>query len=295
MTLTSPICESAEGGSGAVTHHGASCRPQYWLVNPDTELDRFCAHLGTRSRRTRVAEVTYDGASRVYAGTPPVRAVDTLDLEVADGEFLVLVGPSGSGKSTALRMLAGLEDVDEGAIRIGGRDVTNVPPKDRDIAMVFQSYALYPHMTVAREHGLRAQAPGRQQDRDRRQGQRGSRDAGPREVPGPQAQGALRWSAPARRDGPRDRARARGVPDGRAAVQPGREAAGGDPRQHRRPAAPARHHHGLRHPRPGRGHDHGPPGRRAQGRPAAAVRHAARPLRPARPTCSSPASSARRR
>ncbi|MBC6451754.1 ABC transporter ATP-binding protein, partial [Actinokineospora xionganensis] len=91
---------------------------------------------------------------RVYAGSPPVRAVDQLDLSIEDGEFLVLVGPSGSGKSTALRMLAGLEDVDEGTIRIGDRDVTHVPPKGRDIAMVFQSYALYPHMTVAQNMGF---------------------------------------------------------------------------------------------------------------------------------------------
>ncbi|OLR91263.1 ABC transporter ATP-binding protein [Actinokineospora bangkokensis] len=101
-----------------------------------------------------MAEVRYEAASRVYPGSPPVRAVDGLDLEVEDGEFLVLVGPSGSGKSTALRMLAGLEDVNEGAIRIGDRDVTNVPPKGRDIAMVFQSYALYPHMTVAQNMGF---------------------------------------------------------------------------------------------------------------------------------------------
>jgi multiple sugar transport system ATP-binding protein len=101
-----------------------------------------------------MAEVAYVSASRVFTGSPPVRAVDRLDLDVADGEFLVLVGPSGSGKSTALRMLAGLEDVDEGAIRIGGKDVTTVPPKGRDIAMVFQSYALYPHMTVAENMGF---------------------------------------------------------------------------------------------------------------------------------------------
>jgi len=101
-----------------------------------------------------MAEVVYENASRIYPGNPPVRAVNQLNLEIADGEFLVLVGPSGSGKSTALRMLAGLEDVDEGAIRIGGRDVTNVPPKGRDIAMVFQSYALYPHMTVAENMGF---------------------------------------------------------------------------------------------------------------------------------------------
>ncbi|RJQ82640.1 sn-glycerol-3-phosphate ABC transporter ATP-binding protein UgpC [Pseudonocardiaceae bacterium YIM PH 21723] len=101
-----------------------------------------------------MAEVAYVSASRVFSGTPPVRAVDNLELNVTDGEFLVLVGPSGSGKSTALRMLAGLEDVDEGAIHIGGKDVTHVPPKGRDIAMVFQSYALYPHMSVAENMGF---------------------------------------------------------------------------------------------------------------------------------------------
>ncbi|WP_329052188.1 sn-glycerol-3-phosphate ABC transporter ATP-binding protein UgpC [Amycolatopsis sp. NBC_01488] len=101
-----------------------------------------------------MAAVSYEQASRIYPGANEVRAVDKLDLAVPDGEFLVLVGPSGSGKSTALRMLAGLEDVDEGAIRIGDRDVTHLPPKDRDIAMVFQSYALYPHMTVAENMGF---------------------------------------------------------------------------------------------------------------------------------------------
>ncbi|NIJ11857.1 multiple sugar transport system ATP-binding protein [Saccharomonospora amisosensis] len=101
-----------------------------------------------------MADVSFQQASRVFPGTPPVRAVDRLSLDIADGEFLVLVGPSGSGKSTALRMLAGLEDVDEGMITIGGRDVTAVSPKNRDIAMVFQSYALYPHMTVAENMGF---------------------------------------------------------------------------------------------------------------------------------------------
>ncbi|MBM7773461.1 multiple sugar transport system ATP-binding protein [Actinokineospora baliensis] len=101
-----------------------------------------------------MAEVRYETASRVYPGSPPVRAVDGLDLSIDDGEFLVLVGPSGSGKSTALRMLAGLEEVDEGRVWIGSRDVTAIPPKGRDIAMVFQSYALYPHMTVAQNMGF---------------------------------------------------------------------------------------------------------------------------------------------
>ncbi|HET9420984.1 MAG TPA: ATP-binding cassette domain-containing protein, partial [Nocardioides sp.] len=95
-----------------------------------------------------MASVTYDKAQRIYPGadTP---AVQDLDLEIEDGEFMVLVGPSGCGKSTSLRMLAGLEEVTSGAIHIGDRDITHLPPKDRDIAMVFQNYALYPHMTVA--------------------------------------------------------------------------------------------------------------------------------------------------
>ncbi|HVK22884.1 MAG TPA: sn-glycerol-3-phosphate ABC transporter ATP-binding protein UgpC [Actinokineospora sp.] len=100
-----------------------------------------------------MATVTYDATSRIYAGNPQP-AVDRLDLAVEDGEFLVLVGPSGCGKSTTLRMLAGLESVDGGSIRIGDRDVTHLPPKDRDIAMVFQNYALYPHMTVADNIGF---------------------------------------------------------------------------------------------------------------------------------------------
>jgi multiple sugar transport system ATP-binding protein len=100
-----------------------------------------------------MASVTFDKATRLYPGsTKP--AVDAIDLEVADGEFLVLVGPSGCGKSTTLRMLAGLEEVNDGRILIGDRDVTDVPPKDRDIAMVFQNYALYPHMTVAENMGF---------------------------------------------------------------------------------------------------------------------------------------------
>ncbi|MGY1720964.1 ABC transporter ATP-binding protein [Blastococcus sp. SYSU DS0552] len=110
-----------------------------------------------------MASVTYDKATRLYPGgsTP---AVDQLDLAVEDGEFLVLVGPSGCGKSTSLRMLAGLEEVDGGAIRIGDRDVTDVPPKDRDIAMVFQNYALYPHMSVADNMGFALKIAGMGKD-----------------------------------------------------------------------------------------------------------------------------------
>jgi multiple sugar transport system ATP-binding protein len=110
-----------------------------------------------------MATVTFDKATRLYPGsTKP--AVDQLDLDIQDGEFLVLVGPSGCGKSTSLRMLAGLEDVNAGRILIGERDVTQVPPKDRDIAMVFQSYALYPHMTVADNMGFALKIAGVSKD-----------------------------------------------------------------------------------------------------------------------------------
>ncbi len=100
-----------------------------------------------------MASVSYKDASRVYPGADRA-AVDKLNLEIGDGEFMVLVGPSGCGKSTSLRMLAGLEEVNAGNILIGDRDVTDLPPKDRDIAMVFQNYALYPHMTVADNMGF---------------------------------------------------------------------------------------------------------------------------------------------
>ncbi|HET8893939.1 MAG TPA: ABC transporter ATP-binding protein [Gaiellaceae bacterium] len=100
-----------------------------------------------------MADVRFDHASRAYPGTD-VPAVDALELRIEDGEFMVLVGPSGSGKTTALRMLAGLEEVDAGAVLIGGRDVTDVPPKERGVAMVFQNYALYPYLTVAANIGF---------------------------------------------------------------------------------------------------------------------------------------------
>ncbi|MER7208564.1 sn-glycerol-3-phosphate ABC transporter ATP-binding protein UgpC [Streptosporangium sp. NPDC000239] len=93
-----------------------------------------------------MASIVLSKVDKIYAGG--VKAVNGLDLEIKDGEFMVLVGPSGCGKSTALRMIAGLEDISGGEISIGGRVVNHLPPKDRDIAMVFQNYALYPHMTV---------------------------------------------------------------------------------------------------------------------------------------------------
>ncbi len=100
-----------------------------------------------------MAVVTFNSVTKQYKGDGP-RAVDSLDLEIADGEFMVLVGPSGCGKSTALRMIAGLEEVSDGELSIGERVVNDIPPGDRDIAMVFQNYALYPHMTVRQNIGF---------------------------------------------------------------------------------------------------------------------------------------------
>lgn len=100
-----------------------------------------------------MATVRFENTTRTYPGNP-TPSVDRLNLDIADGEFLVLVGPSGCGKSTSLRMLAGLEEVNDGHIYIDDRDVTHESPKDRDVAMVFQNYALYPHMTVADNMGF---------------------------------------------------------------------------------------------------------------------------------------------
>jgi multiple sugar transport system ATP-binding protein len=92
-----------------------------------------------------MSTVTFQGVSKKYG---EVLAVDNLSLEIKDGEFMVLVGPSGCGKTTSLRMIAGLEEITDGTLLIGDKVVNDIAPKDRDIAMVFQSYALYPHMTV---------------------------------------------------------------------------------------------------------------------------------------------------
>jgi multiple sugar transport system ATP-binding protein len=115
-----------------------------------------------------LAEVRFLAATRIYPGNE-APAVDALDLDIADGEFMVLVGPSGSGKTTALRMLAGLEEVDAGAVFIGERDVSDMPPKERDVAMVFHNYALYPYLTVAANIGFPLRIAGvRKRDREAR-------------------------------------------------------------------------------------------------------------------------------
>ena len=123
-----------------------------------------------------MADVRFLQVTRVYPGSE-APAVDALDLHVADGEFMVLVGPSGSGKTTALRMLAGLEEVDSGAVYIGERDVTYVPPKNRDVSMVFQNYALYPYMTVAQNIGFPLKIAKVKKERARGARARGGADA----------------------------------------------------------------------------------------------------------------------
>ena len=192
---------------------------------------------------------------------------------------MVLVGPSGCGKSTALRSIAGLEEITGGTISIGERVVNDLPPKDRDIAMVFQNYALYPHMTVEENlaFGLKLRHTPKAEIK-RRVGDAAAH-ARPRPVPEAQAGRAVRRPAAAGGDGPRDRPRAAGVPDGRAAVEPGRQAAGVDAGRAEPAARAARHHHRVRHPRPGRGDDARATGCACCATGAAAGRHAADAVR----------------
>ena len=154
-----------------------------------------------------MATVELDKINKVYENG--FHAVQDLSIDVDDGEFLVLVGPSGCGKSTALRMVAGLEDISTGELRIGGRRVNDVDPQGRDIAMVFQSYALYPHMSVADNIGLRPQAAEDAQGPRSKSGSARPPRCSSYPPAGPQAQAAVRRPAPAGGDGPLDRPRAR--------------------------------------------------------------------------------------
>ena len=188
---------------------------------------------------------------------------------------MVLVGPSGCGKSTLLRMIAGLEEVTAGSVEIGGRDVTDLAPRHRDIAMVFQSYALYPHMTVRQNLGYGLKVRRTQKAEIAAASRRGRGPAGARAAARQATCAAVGRPAPARRHGSRHRPRAAGLPDGRAAVEPRREA----PRRHARvagPAArPARRDDGVRDARPDGGDDAGPARRRDAGRTRRAGRRAA--------------------
>ena len=147
---------------------------------------------------------------------------------------MVLVGPSGCGKTTTLRMVAGLEEISEGEIRIGDRVVNALDPRERDVAMVFQNYALYPHMTSSTTSRFRC-AHARSPKAEIRAARRadGAGCSGWTSLLERKPRAALRRPAPARRDGPGDRARAAGVPDGRAALEPRRAAARADARRDR--------------------------------------------------------------
>ena len=239
-----------------------------------------------------MASVAIRDVRKAFGATEVIHGVD---IDIGDGEFVVLVGPSGCGKSTLLRMIAGLENITGGEIRIGERVVNNVPPKERDIAMVFQNYALYPHMTVAANMGFSLQAARRAARRDRRARAR----APPRSSASRRSRAlsapALRRPAPARRHGPRHRARPAGVPVRRAAVQPRRQAARADAHRDQGAAPAPEDHDRLRHARPDRGDDHGRQDRGHARRPGRADRRAARALRPAGQPVRRRASSARRR
>ena len=215
------------------------------------------------------------------SASAPIEVLHGVNVEIEDGEFVILVGPSGCGKSTLLRMIAGLENITAGEIAIGERVVNNVAPKERDIAMVFQNYALYPHMTVRDNMAFAlslAKAPKAVIDE---KVQRAAQILGPDAVPEPLSAAAVRRPAAARGDGPRDRARPAGVPVRRAAVQPGCQAARADALRDQGTAPAADHHHGVRHARPDRGDDDGRQDRGDEQRQRGADRRAAGPVRPA--------------
>jgi multiple sugar transport system ATP-binding protein len=167
-----------------------------------------------------MADLQLRGVAKAYERVEVLRDVN---LEVGDGEFVVLVGPSGCGKSTLLRMIAGLEEITDGELTIGGRRMNEVPPRNRDIAMVFQSYALYPHMTVARNMGFPMEIARRPRSergrtcepRSWRTGLGALLDRFPRALSGGQRQRVAMGRA--------HRARAHGVPLRRAALEPRRQ------------------------------------------------------------------------
>ena len=239
-----------------------------------------------------MAGVVYDHVTKQFG---EVKAVNDLSLDVKDKEFLVLVGPSGCGKTTALRLLAGLEEVSAGEIKISDRVVNDVAPKDRDIAMVFQSYALYPHMSVYDNmaFGLRLRkTPKSEIDRRVKEA---ADILGIGALLVPQAQATLRRSAAARGAGACDCPRAQGLSHGRAAVQPGCQAARPDARGDLQASSTSRDDLHLRDARSDRSDDDGHAHRGDEGRSLAAARHAAAACTIFRRTCSSPVLSAARR
>jgi multiple sugar transport system ATP-binding protein len=164
-----------------------------------------------------MATVNLEKVSKVYRNRLP--AVSELDLDVAEGEPLVLVGSFGSGKTTALRMVAGLEDITSGTLKMGGKTVNDLPPKDRNVAMVFQNYALYPHMTVAQNIGFALKLRKFPKQEIKTRVREAAQLLGLTDYLNSKP-GQLGRPAPACRHGTRDRSRVVGVLDGRAALQP---------------------------------------------------------------------------
>ena len=222
-----------------------------------------------------MADVLLRNVVKRYGNYEAVRGIS---LEIPDTKFVALVGPSGCGKTTTLRMIAGLEDVSEGDICIGGRVINDVAPKNRDIAMVFQSYALVSAHDGVPEHGVRASHAGHGQGRDSKEcrGRRAhSRYFG---IARPAAEGAFRRPAPARRHGPRHCPQSQGVPVRRAAEQSGCQAAGADAHRDQAGSSAGQDHDDLCHPRSDRGHDAGRHRRGDEPGADRAGRHAARAL-----------------
>ena len=250
--------------------------------------DRDLHRLQDRRARTRAEiagavlmarGVTIDHVSFGY-GTTAV--LDDVSLEVAKGEFFAFLGPSGSGKTTLLRLVAGFGTPSRGSILIGERDVTGLPPWSRNVGMVFQSYALWPHMSVAKNvaFGLERRKLSRAEI--------AARCAAALDLVGltdlrrSPAVAAFRWAAAARRARPDDCHRTRGAAARRAALQPRRQAAGRDALRAEGAATQARHHRDLRHPRPGGSQRGRRPYRSARPGPHPADRRADRALRPSR-------------
>ena len=228
--------------------------------------------------RSNAASVEFRNVTKIY-GKSKTPAVNDISLFIEAGKLVTLLGPSGCGKTTTLRMIAGLEMATAGQILIGGADVTRLPATDRDVSMVFQSYALFPHMTVSEnvEYGLHFSGFAKKEVGDRGQGR--ARARRPLRLRRPAAQPAFRRPAAARRRRPRAGARAAGAALRRAALQPRRETpppcARGDPRD----PAEARPDRRLCHARPGGGARGVGPHHRHEQRRHRAGRHAARALR----------------
>ena len=227
-----------------------------------------------------MANVVLRNVRKTYAGG--FEAIKGIDFEIGDGQFCVLVGPSGCGKSTLLRMVAGLETITSGEIDIGGRIVNQIEPADarhRHGVPELRALSAYERL---QQHGLRPAQPPHAGARDRH-ARAGSRaHSRTRRDARPQAAAAVRRPAPARRDGPRHRAAAEGVPVRRAAVEPRRQAAHRHARRDPQTAAPIDDHLDLRHPRPARGDDAGRYSRGDERRPGRADRQSARHLPEAR-------------